>query len=403
MTGRRLIVGGTDIYNSLFPFVARLYNTQDDEIGFCGAFVVSPVDVATACHCVEDFLVEPSALTVGVGKTLTKKRADGRLHAVRRVLVNPRYNYTLGVTHGNDMCLLELETAISNARPATVDDGTYWTNATDPDDNGAYVIGHGSHVIYGPQAKQLQMAHVHLHSNRRCNEIFGPYGPLVSSNGCADYMIYDSCSGDSGSPIILTRGATRIVVGVVSWGIDCGGYYPGVYSRIDLEFLRESGVNATIIGHDYTPLAEDCSCATGCMSNGVWVGTDCQGCDDSTTEFCYTLGPCRTHASEYSLKYPGATWRDCVEHSAPTMLPPSHRGGPPPSPVPVSPDPTPTTGGGSGPAWWMGASIVATGAGIFLVSIAVVVVRMCRFRANRRERHVTPVRVNHARSVHRPH
>ena len=50
----------------------------------------------------------------------------------------------------------------------------------------------------------------------------------------------DSCSGDSGRPLLLTPNnnyADDLLVGTISWGIGCGdSRYPGVYTRISRHY-----------------------------------------------------------------------------------------------------------------------------------------------------------------------
>lgn len=414
---RRLIVEGVNINNSLVPFVVRLYNSEDDVIGFCGGFVVSPRHVATACHCVEDFVADASMLQVGVGKSLTWKKADGRLHHAVNVTMNPLYNATLGVAHGNDLCLITLREAIEEeeeeARVAVLDDGTHWTNRTDPNDNSAYVVGHGSSTVYGTQSAHLQLAHVHLHSNEACDERFGPYGPLAKSSGCASYLRYDACSGDSGSPLFLTIQGQYVVVGVVSWGIDCGGYFPGVYNRIDASFFKGNGVDARIVARPFAAVAPDCACTTDGISNNVSVGSAWRRCeDDANATFCYTRGPCHGEAAEHSVVYPGAMWRDCIRlHASPPghphASPPGHPHFLPPLTAPASPPPPSSSsgGGGGGGASTLTICIaaVSAGVGVLLLTVGFLVVRMRRLEKERAARRPVPHRVNHARSVHRPH
>tara|TARA_B110001452_G_scaffold79089_1_gene64552 strand:+ start:2043 stop:3227 length:1185 start_codon:yes stop_codon:yes gene_type:complete len=393
MVRRRLIVGGIDVNNSVFPFVVRLYYGEDDEIGFCGGFVVTTREVVTACHCIDVLKLETSRLLVGVGKTFTAKQADGLLYTVTSVTINPQYNSTLGVTHGHDMCLLRLRGEVANASVATIDDGTYWTESTDPDDDSAYVVGHGSNGIYAPQSTRLQMAHVHLHSKAFCDERFGRYGPLAYSSGCADYKIYDACLGDSGSPLVLTRHGRKVVVGIVSWGIDCGGYYPGVYNRIEHDFIRSSGVNATEIDRPYDSVTEDCACTTNCLSNGFSVGPTCRSCNHPNSTYCYTRGPCHEETSEYSLAYPGATWRDCIG--------PASRNSPGPSANPPCPPPSfPRVETHE----WIPLTIASVSAGALILSCALgyTLVRIRGHCPRSSDTQTNSTRVNHARSVHRP-
>lgn len=56
-------------------------------------------------------------------------------------------------------------------------------------------------------------------------------GGIIASMICAGQAAKDSCSGDSGGPMVVNEGRWT-QVGIVSWGIGCGkGQYPGVYTR----------------------------------------------------------------------------------------------------------------------------------------------------------------------------
>ncbi|MEQ1874935.1 MAG: trypsin-like serine protease, partial [Ilumatobacteraceae bacterium] len=50
---------------------------------------------------------------------------------------------------------------------------------------------------------------------------------------CAGGTGADSCYGDSGGPlVVMAADGTARLVGVVSWGIECGGASPGVYADV---------------------------------------------------------------------------------------------------------------------------------------------------------------------------
>lgn len=86
----------------------------------------------------------------------------------------------------------------------------------------------------GPQPAILQKVTVPIWSNTHCQGKYGTSAPggIIESMLCAGVDSKDSCTGDSGGPLMVNEG-TWTQVGIVSWGIGCGeGQYPGVYTRV---------------------------------------------------------------------------------------------------------------------------------------------------------------------------
>lgn len=85
----------------------------------------------------------------------------------------------------------------------------------------------------------LQRVDLKYVANWRCRAKGWPY---ISSdmmcatdpNGSSDGKNQDSCSGDSGGPLLVLRNGEYKQVGIVSYGSNagCGGSTPGVYSRV---------------------------------------------------------------------------------------------------------------------------------------------------------------------------
>ena len=56
---------------------------------------------------------------------------------------------------------------------------------------------------------------------------------LSPSEVCAGGDNQDACTGDGGSPLVCQAVSGRwTVVGLVTWGVGCGGQVPGVYAGI---------------------------------------------------------------------------------------------------------------------------------------------------------------------------
>jgi trypsin len=63
-----------------------------------------------------------------------------------------------------------------------------------------------------------------------CQASYGA-SSVTTNMFCAAASGKDSCSGDSGGPIINT--STGVLIGVVSWGQGCAeAGFPGVYTRL---------------------------------------------------------------------------------------------------------------------------------------------------------------------------
>ncbi len=98
----------------------------------------------------------------------------------------------------------------------------------------ATVVGWGSIREKGPQPDILNELTLRIWDNAKCASTYGDYAPAGIKDHmlCAGKQGKDSCSGDSGGPMVIGRGNIWEQIGVVSWGIGCGkAHYPGVYTR----------------------------------------------------------------------------------------------------------------------------------------------------------------------------
>ncbi len=112
-TDTEMIVGGKPAAQGKYPWQVRLYESMDDEIGFCGGSIIAPQWVLTAAHC----LVDTESVVVGFGdvdRTKTKKIKSAK------VIVNPTY------LDGEkaDLALVKLSEPIDDAPVVALADNT---------------------------------------------------------------------------------------------------------------------------------------------------------------------------------------------------------------------------------------------------------------------------------------
>uniref|UniRef100_A0A1B0CCU7 Phenoloxidase-activating factor 2 n=2 Tax=Lutzomyia longipalpis TaxID=7200 RepID=A0A1B0CCU7_LUTLO len=225
------IVGGHNADPNEWPWIAVLFNGGRQ---FCGGSLIDSQHVLTAAHCVAHMSSwDVARLTVQLGDHNIRSATEV-VHETRHVKRVVRHRGFDSRTLYDDIALLTLDRPVtfsSSIRPICLppsNDVRSYNGKT------AVAIGWGSLRENGPQPSILQEVSIPIWSNEQCARKYGSAAPagITQNMLCAGQDNRDSCSGDSGGPLMVNDGKWT-QVGVVSWGIGCGkGQYPGVYTRV---------------------------------------------------------------------------------------------------------------------------------------------------------------------------
>lgn len=94
--------------------------------------------------------------------------------------------------------------------------------------NECTVVGWGSTIEGGPHSDVLMSVDVPLVEYDDCEDSYLWGQDMSDYFICAGEEGLDGCQGDSGGPLFCDGD----VYGISSWGIGCGGDYPGVYTKV---------------------------------------------------------------------------------------------------------------------------------------------------------------------------
>merc|ERR1719370_73802 len=225
------IVNGWPADQGEWPWIAALLNNGRQ---FCGGSLISRKHILTAAHCVAHMSrYDVANLKVRLGEHAIKQTGESQLFESEAARVVRHKEFSQQTLH-KDVAIITLKTEVPvlpNVRPVCLaqQGGDRYV------DQHATVVGWGSLKENGPQPDILQEVTVRIWDNKVCKDTYGPAAPggIMDHMLCAGQKGKDSCSGDSGGPMLIGSGETWTQVGVVSWGIGCGkSHYPGVYSRV---------------------------------------------------------------------------------------------------------------------------------------------------------------------------
>ena len=241
VSSAQAVVGGTDAPAGKYPYVAEI---DIDHAFLCSGTLVSPTFVVSAGHCSSITGATGYGVPIGQpGQLITvylgsNKAGEGQTFTVKNVTVNPDYNFLLNGS-GYDVSLLELSSPapFPTVKIAGKGEESLWKPGTM-----ATIVGWGATEDGGDLPDTLQEAKVPIVTDAYAAAAYPDDFENKTQIGAGfDKGGVDTCSGDSGGPLMVpgpTTGTLRLA-GDTSYGEGCAQpHFPGIYGRLADTTLR---------------------------------------------------------------------------------------------------------------------------------------------------------------------
>lgn len=233
------IVNGEVAQEGAYPWMVSL---QEYGQHICGATLIAPYWVLTAAHCLDDYKYIlpsiPSALSLKMGFNASFSTGDDyQKLSLAAAYLHPEWNFNHpDVPH--DLALIKLSEAANSsyvriASPSIMPDAVAGIDAL--------ALGWGYTIANTRSiSKDLRSAALPLISQEACQAAYPEYN-ILDSQICAGFAEggADTCTGDSGGPLLVADGDNLRQWGITSYGghnydtLLCGAANAyGVYTRV---------------------------------------------------------------------------------------------------------------------------------------------------------------------------
>ncbi|XP_076794843.1 transmembrane protease serine 11A [Arvicanthis niloticus] len=219
------IVSGNPAAKGAWPWQVSL---QRSNIHQCGGTLIGNMWVVTAAHCFRTN-ANPRQWTLSFGTTINPPLMK---RDVRRIIMHERYRPP---ARDHDIALVQFSPRV------TFSDEVSRIclpepSASFPPNSTVYITGFGALYYGGESQNELHEARVQIISNDVCKQRHVYGNEIKRGMFCAGFLegIYDACRGDSGGPLVIRDNKdTWYLIGIVSWGDNCGQKNkPGVYTQV---------------------------------------------------------------------------------------------------------------------------------------------------------------------------
>lgn len=294
------VVNGSVGSEGQFPFMVALLEASEFpdkgafQSQFCAGSLTTSTTIVTAAHCVVNQdngrVTRPGDVLVAFTRDLDSSNFPTR--QVSQISIHP--NYVIKSTE-NDVAVLTLSEPITNVpfiSVLTPDLAAEYTSGG----QSAQVAGWGNTLSSGNKYPAIfRVGNLVVFPDTACGgsaryEVNGVKflgfdskevnsQVMLCAGGVTDKGdVIDACQGDSGGPLIANGSAGPMLIGLVSWGEDCAGKLPGVYTRISAEtqFLSDNNAISRIAptiapAISITPLDQSLSITLTGGADGITV------------------------------------------------------------------------------------------------------------------------------------